>query len=245
VSDIEAFRVLIEEELARYARETGYGPLDLTSDRAIIDHGDAEFFVAGINSGLVDRCPKGEYWLPASRWSTMAFLEGSKGVTPKQVHLFVEGIITVATAARLHLEYGWPKGCLGFEAEDQSFDLIGRLPKRRWYSLAGEAKSSDKLLGKLLGGIERCGALGSHEESIHEMGQKNAHRKWRGLVSSHAPVLMAYGPGRDWRVFLVHHGPGRRLTLEATKESALVFSTFARYPTGRRPAPGPLGPAPS
>lgn len=228
MSTLEAFEELLEEELRRYLEQNGYGPDARRSDAKTVPVDEQEWFTAALRSGLVERYPRGRYWLPASRYVTLAFWDGPKHRRPRTVSLYMEGLVTVATAARLAFIHGWPKWCLGFETEDGAFDLIGRVPGRRWESLAGEAKSSTTGVNTLITGVRRCGELGSHGEDVH--GSKahiNAHRKWAGLVRSKARVFFVFAPGRDWRVFHAGYGPGKRVDLTETSESELDFAKFS------------------
>ncbi len=69
----------------------------------------------------------------------------------------MEGIVAVATAARLHYLHGWPKWSLGFESTDYAFDLIGRVSLRKHEWLAGEPKSSAGNVARLIGGSTDAG----------------------------------------------------------------------------------------
>ncbi len=38
--------------------------------------------------------------------------------------------------------------------------------------------------------------------------------------------MLVFGPGRDWHVFSIEHGPGKHVSLTPADESALAFATF-------------------
>lgn len=230
VSALEEFWELVNGELLpAYLIDCGYDPDGFRLDEKEVAESDAEWFLAGLGSGLVEQLPKGELWLPGSPFRTTIFWEGAKAVSPRRISLFVEGLITVATAARLHLVYGWPKWSLGFESSDYAFDLVGRVPLRRHEWLATEAKSASEDVRRLIRGVEACGAKGTHDDCLTAKPfVKNAHRKWSGLVRSKAPVFFVCGPEREWHVYHVIYLPSKELQLEPATEAWLRF-------------PGPIG----
>jgi hypothetical protein len=221
------FWELVEADmLPRYGEETGYG-IDGWTGHKEVDAGDAEWFMAAIRSGLVEQLPKGDLWLPASRYKTTVFWEDLTTVVPRPIYFYIEGFLSVATAARLHMIYGWSKHALGFESKDYAFDLIGRMPASRREYLAGEAKSTSDNVATLIEGVRSCGKEGSHTEAVHgSKAAKNAHKKWAGLAVSKAPVFFVFGPAREWYVFAVEHGPGKRVALTPASEALLHCPSY-------------------
>lgn len=220
---VDEFWDLVERDLLpEYLKDNGYLAGGLRRPAEQLGGSDVEWFLAALRSGLVQRLPKGELWLPGSPSRTTLFWEHEKSISPRPITLYIEGLVTVATAARLHYVFGWPKWCLGFESSDSAFDLVGILPRRKHEWLAGEAKSTAGGVGRLIGMIQECGSKGPHDDCLSGKAVVlNSHRKWLGLVRSRAPVFFAFGPDRDWHVFEVTHGPSKRIALKDAPESAL------------------------
>jgi hypothetical protein len=223
VAALDEFWDLVERELLpAYLDDNAYRPGGFDKDVHAVGESDAEWFLAALRSGLVERLPRGELWLPGSPSRTTLFWEHEKAISPRPVTLFVEGLVTVATAARLHLIFSWPKWCLGFESSDEAFDLVGLLPRREHEWLAAEAKASAAGVEQLITMVKDCASKGAHDDCLKgKPTVLNAHRKWLGLVRSRAPVFFAFGPNRDWHVFEMTYGPSKRVVFKEASESAL------------------------
>ena len=223
MSIVDEFWDLVERDLLpEYLKDNGYLAGGFRRPAVELGESDVEWFLAALRSGLVQRLPRGELWLPGSPSRTTLFWEHEKSISPRPITLYIEGLVAVAAAARLHYIFGWPKWCLGFESSDSAFDLVGLLPRRTHEWIAGEAKSTAEGVERLITMVQECGSKGPHDEGLHGKGlELNSHRKWLGLVRSRAPVFFVFGPDRDWHVFEVTHGPAKAIALKDAPESAL------------------------
>src|SRR5258706_4324360 len=90
---------------------------------------DANDFLRALDNGVVVDSGGGRYRMPQSKAGEVIFWEGSKAKTPRPITLWMEPVITIASVARLHLDYGWPKRCLGMQSLKWAFDLTAFLPQ--------------------------------------------------------------------------------------------------------------------
>src|SRR6266852_4840136 len=127
---------------------------------------DARDFIRAIDTKIVTDIGGGRFRMPQSKANEVIFWEGSKAITPRRITLWLEPIITIAAMARLHLDYGWPKDCLGMQAEKWEFDLIAfKPPDFRNEYIAGEVKKSSKELDDLLINLRKSCAEGDLDYS--------------------------------------------------------------------------------
>jgi hypothetical protein len=186
---------------------------------------DARDFMRAIDTKAVTDTGGGRFRMPQSRAFEVIFWEGSKAITPRRITLWLEPIITIAAMARLHLDYGWPKDCLGMQSRYWAFDLTAFKPQKLQNEyIAGEVKKSSIELDHFLSNLHKSCAEGDLDYSSASRARINAHKKWLGLRRCKAPLFWALGPGGDSRLFEVSYSSGGDVTLNMTSDEQLLFS---------------------
>ncbi len=166
----------------------------------------------------------GRFRMPRSNAMEVLFWEHEKSITPRPITLWLEPVITIAAAARLHLDFGWPLDCIGMQSVDYAFDLIAFIPDRPEHEyIAGEVKPTAGQLRSMVKKMRGCCLEGAHSHCLDSAARRNAHRKWLGLARCHAPFFWAIGPAGQQEVFQVIYGENRPIELADTLESALGF----------------------
>lgn len=168
---------------------------------------DAGNFLRAINGGLVNDSGGGRYRCAKSSAFEQLFWTGSKSRKPRPITLWVEPVVTIATIARLSLDFGWPTELLGMQSKGGAFDfaVFGSGPGTGEI-VAGEVKKTkaelDEMVLHLLA-YSRAGATmpsSGHAKSI------NSFRKWVALLTCRAPLFWAVGPGDYTHLFEVRYG---------------------------------------
>lgn len=225
---IQFWRRLTEEWLPVYCNDAKrcYSVAGFKTDLKTVTSLDARDFIRAIDCGVVSDLGGGRYIMPRSGAKEVLFWEGKKGVTPRPITLWLESLITMAAMARLHLDYGWPVECLGMQSKKPwEFDMvIFKTNDVKNEYIAGEVKPDSKKLDIFLANLKECCAQGDHDCSLASKERINAHKKWKGLRRSHAPLFWALGPGGDSRVFNVSYSTDGIITLEKTSDAQLHFS---------------------
>lgn len=214
---LATFRRRIRDEfLPQYLVDYGYEPGGYKASDQAVTPADAKWFLRALDEGVVTLLPKARLKLPASSVKAMIFWEHSRAVSPRPVGLHLEGVLSAGMAARLHFQYGWPIEQLGFEYPTRpgpgrrAFDL-GALDGGGDLILAGEAKNERGELDHVLEVMQRCAEAGDHTHPKRHADQ-NGHNKWMGLMRCRPRVFFTYGPGEDWSVFEIAHGPDGRMS---------------------------------
>ena len=186
---------------------------------------DARDFIRAIDTKTVTHIGGGKFCMPRSKANEVIFWEGWKATVPRRITLWLEPIITIAAMARLHLDYGWPKDCLGMQSKNWAFDVTAFKPQNSEKEyIAGEVKKTSKELDKFLINLHKSCAEGDLDCNSVSPARRNAHKKWLGLQRCNAPLFWALGPGGDSRLFEVSYSSKGAITLNTTSDEQLNFS---------------------
>ncbi len=191
-----------------------------------LDAFDAEWFMTGLDSGLVRSDHGGRLRAPRSKVQEVIFWEcGPKAVRPRPINLALEPIITVATLARLHVQYGWPAGRLGMQSKDWAFDLVAyREDDGDTMAVAGEIKRTRREVDKLIEFMAVACRDGETDAEPADSRAVNAYRKWQALGRCQAPLFWAVGPGGLGRLFAIDYRGGVAVSMNEIAEDALRFT---------------------
>ncbi len=164
---------------------------------------DAANFIRALDGGIVHDSGGGRYRCHRSNAFEQIFWEGWKSKKPRSLTLWVEPVITIATVARLHLDYGWPVESLCMQSKSWAFDFaVFKDESGANEFIAGEVKKNARELDSLMENMMEFGRLGSDE--CEEGGpRKNAFKKWHALRLCKAPYFWAVGPDNYTRLFSV------------------------------------------
>ncbi len=187
---------------------------------------DASDFMRALDHKIVTDMGGGRYRMPQSKATEVIFWEGSKTTNPRAITLWLEPIITFATIARLHLDYGWPIDCLGTQSEKYEFDFMAFNPQNlKDEYIAGEVKKSSKELDELLANMTANYNGAIPDFSADSSGKKkNAYNKLLGLHRCHAPFFWAVGPDGDSRLFEVFYSAEGNISLNKATDAHLYYS---------------------
>lgn len=222
----EFWRRLKEDWLPAYCNDPArnYDVAGFRPDTKQVSDIDARDFMRALDHNIVKVDSGGRFRMPRSSVNEVIFWEHPAKVSPRPISLWIEPVITVAAVARLHLDYGWPLGCLGMQSVDWAFDLIAFKPDDPEHEfIAGEVKATTSELNKFMVGLQECCAAGDHDCADANRARKNAHRKWLGLKRSRAAILWAIGPSSESRVFDVSYSQYSTMQLNAANEQRLFF----------------------
>ena len=98
----------VDEWLPQFCAARGYAPAGFRRNAKAVSDIDADDFLRAIDSGIVTVDDANNFHAPMSKASEHIFWEHPRKTTPGPITLWIEPIITIATAARLHFDYGWP-----------------------------------------------------------------------------------------------------------------------------------------
>lgn len=221
----EFVRRLMKEWLPAFCEDPKrrYSMDGFDSESIEVSSHDARDFMRALDCGLVVDTGGGRYRAPQSHAFEQIFWEGDKTVNPRLITLWLEPIITIAALARLHLDSGWPKKCLGTQSKTWAFDLLAVRPGEENSHIVGEVKKTRKELDSLLRYMDECCARALNTTGEPPSSRRNAYRKWQALVDSPVPIFWAIGPDGDSRVYSVERISDNRITLHPVSESALAF----------------------
>jgi len=185
---------------------------------------DARDFLRALDLGIVNDSGGGRYRAPRTHAFEQLFWTWTNAEHPKPISLWLEPIITIAAVARLHLQYGWPKECLGTQSKKNwAFDLFVVRPESGDSEyIAGEAKKTTREIDQLVSYMRLSCVEGDIDCSAVSQSRRNAHKKWIGLRQSRAPIFWAVGPGNNSRLFTVTYSSEGPVSLEETVDHALL-----------------------
>jgi hypothetical protein len=134
----------------------------------------------------------------------------------------VEPVITIAAAARLHFDYGWPQDCIGTQSKKWEFDLFTVRPEKNDIEyLAAEVKKSEKELDAMIT-IMALYCDGKGSIASIPPAHLNAYKKCLGLLRCRAPLFWAVGPGKRTRIFKVSYSDDCIVSFVETGEHQLL-----------------------
>ncbi len=192
-----------------------------------LTEGDAADFIRALEHGVAAFSKRQFLEIAGRRSSETLFTEGRKTPSPRQVGLWLETVITVAAAARLHLDYGWPLELLRMQSTDGAFDLVAfRRASFTNECIVVEVKKSSREVDQLLNNLTKCCA-GEHDAFCFNGKRLNAHRKSVALQARKPPLFWAVGPSPDERLFEVIAAPDAGIRLKAVPTEWLQFRKSA------------------
>lgn len=222
----EFWHRLTEDWLPAYCHDPArrYDPAGFRTVAKQVTNIDARDFLRAVDHNVVTVDSGGRFRMPRSSVNEVIFWEHPAKITPRPISLWIEPIVTIAAVARLHLDYGWPRECLGMQSINWEFDVTAFAPSDPMNEhIAGEAKATSKELDKFLAYLEQCCAAGEHKCDEEKPARKNAHKKWLGLKRCRAPIFWAIGPGGDSRVFDVSFRDNGTVVLISAEQTMLRF----------------------
>ena len=219
----EFWRRVSIEWLPAFCNARGYDPQGFKRQAKTVSDVDAENFLRAIDHNVVSVDTGARFRMPQSKACEHIFWEHPARTVPRAITLWIEPIVTIAAVGRLHLDYGWPRECLGMQSVKWEFDITAFKPRDLTNEyIVGEVKAKGRELDKFLANLEHCCTAGAHEVETNAA-QANAHKKWRGLMRSRAPVFWAVGPGGDSRVFNVIYRDDGCIALIPTSHQDLLY----------------------
>ncbi|WP_284312095.1 hypothetical protein [Labrys miyagiensis] len=140
----------------------------------------------------------------------------------RSVTLWLEPVITVATLARLHFEFGWPKQLLGMQSADWAFDAMAFLSSDASAEhIAGEIKKTDAEVEKLIQFMQALSRSIDPATASPRGAEKNAFKKVKALNLRKPPLFWAVGPNGLSYVFEVGYGADEVLWFSEASEARL------------------------
>jgi hypothetical protein len=189
---------------------------------------DARNFLRALDAQLAEFLPDGRYRLPQSRATEVLFWEGWKSKTPRSITLSLEPLITLASIARLHLDFGWPKQCLGTQPRTWAFDLSASLPSAlESEHIVGEVKKSAAELDALLRDMNYFCATSPSAQPAKGDPRRNAFKKWQRLRDTDSSYFWAIGPGANDHLFEVLRSSRHEISLQKIPVDMLRFRSGA------------------
>ncbi len=208
------------------APKRNYDPAGFREASIRVSEADAANFARAWQAGLIEHLGEGVYRSPMSCASEQFFWEGLKTEQPRTITLWLEPIITVATLARLHFDFGWPKHLLGTQSADWAFDVTAFLSAGNANEyIACEVKKTVSEVSQLIDLMQLYATRNDISESSLKAKEKNAYRKVLGLRARRAPIFWAVGPDLLSRVFNITYGAAGEVHMEETTEARLSLPT--------------------
>ena len=189
---------------------------------------DAVDCMRAIDHRVVTDHGGGRYKAPRSTVREVLFWEGLRNIAPRPITLWIEPVITMAAAARLNLDYGWPKGAIGLQSKKWGFDFVAYAsPESDQEHIVGEVKKTDRELQKLISDL-KCLSGESNGPSGEQGGASpNSRKKWDELLQRKPPILWALGPAGAGAVFAVTYPQEHCAVLTEATHSVLNYPNAA------------------
>lgn len=216
--------LVLEELLPQFSAHYGY---DTAGFRAgtlkRVSEDDATWFLEALRTRVVSR--DGPFFRSVlSRAREQIFWQGVKSVSPRPITMWVEPVITIAGAGRLHGRFGWPRELIGLQSERPwAFDLVGYDPEGKSV-LVCEVKKSRREVDRLVRAmLEFLSQPPLNTEPTHQA-MRNAYRKVKALRQVKPRLVWVLGPESYGKVFQSVRGANGEITqLEEVGESALSW----------------------
>lgn len=223
----EFTRRISNEFLSAYCTARGYAMSGFRPASISVAWEDARDFLRAFECGLMVEAGKSGYRLPRSTATEVLFWEGLRAVSPRPIYLWREPVITIAAVARLHLDYGWPRDCLGMQPPKWAFDFSASLqvPAGAGYTeyVLGEVKKSAREVDALIRDMHSLCESEPIAEPPRDDRRRNAYRKWRYLRNSDAVLFWAVGPAKTGQLFEVQRSASGKMSLGPTHLSRLSY----------------------
>jgi pimeloyl-ACP methyl ester carboxylesterase len=185
-----------------------YDPAGFKDSSILVSEFDATNFLRALDSGLVvDSERRGRYRCEKSKANEQLFWEGSRKVTPRPLTLWMEPVITIATVARLHLDFGWAAALIGMQPSGWAFDFAAYAADGSdRMVVAGEVKKSRREVDSLVEDLEAYSRADEGIAASDDRRHVNSRRKWDALQHLRAPLLWVVGPDDYTLPFAVTYG---------------------------------------
>ncbi|MGQ0501319.1 MAG: hypothetical protein ACT4P0_01730 [Panacagrimonas sp.] len=215
------------EWLPTYCHDSkrGYATEGFKAASSKVTEDDARDFLRGMDVNVITDGGGGRYRAPRNKVDIVIFWEGSRTKSPRPITLFAEPVIAIASRARLHLDFGWPKGLLGLESAKWEFDLVAFLPRDlNNEHIAGEVKKTVRQLEVLISHMKAFSPTHPSPDGKMTPLERNAFNKYKGLLLRRATMFWAIGPGGYSRLFEVTYPPDGGLSLNEIPIERLRYS---------------------
>lgn len=202
-------RRLLSEWLPAFCNDPtrAYGTAGFLEDSIRIGPIDAANFLRAIAGGLVEDVGGGRYRCAQSKALEQLFWEHEARKSPRPVTLWLEPIISIATLARLHYDFGWPEERLGTQTRDWAFDLAayssGEVPRP---IVLCEVKKSRAEIDRLIADLQHHSSAQPGRALSGTARHVNSYRKWKALRRDRPAFLWVVGPEDYNSVFSLSHG---------------------------------------
>ena len=227
-SDTKARRkfkaLVLDELLPTFCDYYSYDPAGFhsaTLDR-ISEH-DAMWLLQALSTGSVTQ-DQAFFQSALSGAKEQIFWQGTKSVSPRPITVWVEPVITIGAAGRLHSEFGWPNDLIGLQSKGNwAFDLVayGRDGEPL---VACEVKKTKREIDDLVDAMLRYVPQLPLSEEPRRPRLRNAYGKVVGLRQLNPRCFWALGPNNYGKIFrFVAHMSGDVAGLEEMDEGALVY----------------------
>ena len=110
------------------SRARNYDIAGFRPDAKRVSDFDAEGFLRALDHNVVTMDSGGRFRMPRSAVDEVIFYEHPPKTVPRPITLWIEPIITIGAVARLYLDYGWPRECLGMQSVKWEFDVTAFEP---------------------------------------------------------------------------------------------------------------------
>lgn len=185
---------------------------------------DAANFLRAMDAGLV-RLDDKLYKAPRTKEGEQLFWEYDRDTVPRETAISVEVVITIATLAVLHFDFGWPKECLGTQSlapHRGALDVMaysnGHYPNGY---IGCEIKKTRAGTNKLISDMRKLGA--ELPVNIPKGSLATTNRKVVALHYWRIPVFWALGPDGYGSVFKMAYSEDGRMAFEEATLAELEY----------------------
>lgn len=216
-------RLVLEQLLPQFCSHYSYDLTGFRSDslERVSDH-DAMWFLEALRTQTV--VSESPFFRSAqSGANEQIFWQGTKSVSPRPITIWVEPIVTIAAAGRLHSQFGWPNEAIGLQSKKNwAFDLVG-YDSALTPALACEVKKSRREVDKLVEAMEEYLSQLPLSDEPKNQQMRNAYRKVVALRQMRPSLLWALGPENYGKVFRPVWNADNATRLEEVGEDALKW----------------------
>ncbi len=154
------------------------------------------------------------------------FWQGLKSVSPRPMTLWVEPVITIGAAGRLHGEFDWPQDLIGLQSKKKwAFDLVA-YNRAQAPVVVCEVKKTNCEIDDLLEAMSLYVSKAPLSEEPMQSKLRNAYRKVVGLRRMKPELFWALGPDNYGKLFRFVPGANTYAArLEEVGEDALKYRT--------------------
>jgi len=196
------FSDLVREDLlVWFCRHYGYSTDGFSSDtlQRVSKH-DAKWFLDALSTETVAR-DGASFGADLGAAKEQTFWQGRTTISPRPLTIWVEPVITIGAACRLHTEFEWPKQLIGLQShEGWAFDIIAHdaLGQPR---VAAVVKKTDLEIDHLIEAMTGYLSQPPLDEEPTDAKKRNAYRKVVALRRMRARLFWALGANGSGKVF--------------------------------------------